>query len=61
VCARARERVCIYTCIYIYYEGTYYIGDVLNCITDKSEVNYATIEKYDYNIIVNERHPFFTS
>ena len=22
------------------YEGTYHVGDVLNCITDKGEVNY---------------------
>ena len=35
------------------YEGTYNVGDVLNCITEKGEVNYTIIEKYDINIIVN--------
>jgi hypothetical protein len=33
-------------------KGTYNVGDVLNCITEKGEVNYTTvIEKYDNNII----------
>jgi hypothetical protein len=36
------------------YEGTYNVGDVLNCITEKGEVNYTIIEKYDNNIIVDE-------
>ena len=35
------------------YEGTYNVGDVLNCITEKGEVNYTIIEKYDNNIIVD--------
>ena len=29
------------------YEGTYNVGDVLNCITEKGEVIYTIIEKYD--------------
>ena len=36
------------------YEGTYNIGDVLNCITGKGEVNYTIIEKNDNNIIVDK-------
>ena len=36
------------------YEGTYNVGDVLNCITEKGEVNYSIIEKYDNNIIVDK-------
>ncbi len=36
------------------YDGTYNIGDVLNCITDKGEVNYTIIEKYYNNIIVDK-------
>jgi hypothetical protein len=36
------------------YEGTYYVGDVSNCIADKGEVNYTTIEKYDNYIIVDK-------
>jgi hypothetical protein len=27
---------------------------VLNCITDKGEVNYTIVEKYDNNIIVDK-------
>ena len=30
------------------YEGTYNVGNVLNCITDKGQVNCNIIEKYDY-------------
>ena len=37
-----------------YFEGTYNVGDVLNCITEKGEVNYTTIEKY-YNTIIVDR------
>ena len=33
------------------YEGTYDVGDLLHCITDKGEVNYTIIEKNDNNII----------
>ena len=36
------------------YEGTCNVGDVLNCITGKGEVNYTIIEKYDNNIIVDK-------
>jgi hypothetical protein len=36
------------------YEGTYNVGDVLHCITDKGEVNYTITEKYDNNIIVDK-------
>ena len=36
------------------YEGTYNVGDVLNCITEKGEVDYTIIEKYDNNIIVDK-------
>jgi hypothetical protein len=36
------------------YEGTYNVGDVLNCITEKCEVNYTIIEKYDNNVIVDK-------
>ena len=36
------------------YEGTYNVGDVLNCITQKYEVNYTIIEKYDNNVIVDK-------
>ena len=36
------------------YEGTYNVRDVLHCSTDKGEVNYAEIEKYDNNIIVDK-------
>jgi hypothetical protein len=36
------------------YEGTYDVGDVLHCITDKGEVNYTIAEKYDNNTIVDK-------
>jgi hypothetical protein len=36
------------------YEGTYNVGDVLNCITEKCEVNYTVIAKYNNNIIVDK-------
>ena len=36
------------------YEGTYNVGDVLNCITQKYEVNYTIIEKYDNKVIVDK-------
>ena len=35
-------------------EGTYNVGDVLNCITEKGEVDYTIIEKHDNNIIVDK-------
>jgi hypothetical protein len=34
-----------------YYERTYNVGDVLNCIKGTGEVNYTKIEKYDNNVI----------
>jgi hypothetical protein len=40
-----------------YCEGTYNVGVVLHCITDKVEVNYTInriIEKYYFNIIVDK-------
>jgi hypothetical protein len=30
------------------------VGDVLNCITEKGELNYTIIEKYDNNKIVDK-------
>ena len=39
----------MYICIYIYI----YIC-ILNCITEKCEVNYTIIEKYDNNVIVDK-------
>ncbi len=36
------------------YEGTYNIGDVLNCVVlEKGEFNYAIIEKYDVDKIID--------
>ncbi len=36
------------------YEGTQNVGDVLNYISEKGEVHYTTIEKYDNNLIVDK-------
>ena len=53
----------IYICTYVYYiiyiyiyniYRTYNVGDVLNCIAERGEVNYTIIEKYDNNIIVDK-------
>jgi hypothetical protein len=35
-------------------EGTYNVGDVLNCITEKGEVNYTIMEKCDNYILVGK-------
>ena len=43
--------VCMSVCVCGY---GYNVGDVLHCITEKGEVNYTTIEKYDNNIIVDK-------
>ena len=40
--------------IYLVIFGTYKVGDVLNCILEKGEVNYTNTEKYDNNILVNK-------
>ena len=37
-----------------YYERTYNVGDVLNCIKGTGEVNYTKKEKYDNNVVVDK-------
>jgi len=53
----------IYICTYVYYiiyiyiiyiYRTYNVGDVLNCIAERGEVNYTIIEKYDDCLIVDK-------
>jgi hypothetical protein len=33
--------------------GTYYVGDVFNCIAERGQVKYTIMEEYDNCIILN--------